>query len=73
MNKELDYNESYYFNFHDQDNGLTAFMRIGNKPNKDEKSVFLFMIEKDRVCGIRNAVPCDDDKMFCSGLRFTKE
>ena len=73
MSTEPDYNESYYFNFHDQENGLTAFMRIGNKPNKDEKSVFLFMIEKDRVCGIRNAVPCDDEKTFCSGLRFTKD
>ena len=73
MSTELDYNESYYFNFHDQKSGLTAFMRIGNKPNRDEKSVFLFMIEKDRVCGIRNAVACDDDKTFCSGLRFMNE
>ncbi|MBO4358061.1 MAG: hypothetical protein J5813_07880 [Candidatus Methanomethylophilaceae archaeon] len=73
MSTELDYNESYYFNLHDNENGVTAFMRIGNKPNRNEKSLFLFLIEKDRVCGIRNAVPCDEDKTFCTGLRFTKE
>ena len=73
MSSELEWNESYYFNLHDQSNGVTAFMRIGNKPNKDEKSMFFFVIEKDRVCGMRNAVGCDDEKTFCSGLRFTKE
>ena len=73
MSTELEWNESYYFNLHDQGNGVTAFMRIGNKPNKDEKSVFFFLIEKDRVCGLRNAVPCDDEKMSCSGLTFKQE
>ena len=70
MNDDLEWNMSYYFNLHDQKNGVTAFMRIGSKPNKDEKSVFLFVIEKGRVCGIRNAVPCDDDRRSCSGLSF---
>ena len=70
MSEELDWNESYYFNLHDRSSGVTAFMRIGSKPNRDEKSVFLFVIEKGRVCGMRNAVPCDDDRLSCSGLRF---
>ena len=56
MSTELDYNESYYFNLHDNENGVTAFMRIGNKPNRNEKSLFLFLIEKDRVCGIRDCI-----------------
>ena len=73
MSQELDWNESYYFNLHDQANGLTIFMRIGNKPNRDEKSVFLFAIEKDRICGLRNTVKCDEDKKACSGLRFEQE
>ncbi len=73
MNNELEWNESYYFNFHDQANGVTAFMRIGNKPNKNEKSMFFFVIEKDRVCGMRNAVACDDEKTSCSGLKFVKD
>ncbi len=73
MSKELEWNESYYFNLHDQSSGVTAFMRIGNKPNKNEKTVFLFIIEKDRVCGIRNAVPCDEDRRSCSGLDFEEK
>ena len=71
MNDHPEWNESYYFNLHDHSDGVTVFMRIGNKPNKNEKSVFLFVIEKDRVCGIRNAVPCDDQHKACSGLVFT--
>ena len=41
MNDNPEWNESYYFNLHDHSNGVTVFMRIGNKPNKDEKSIFL--------------------------------
>ena len=73
MNGNPEWNISYYFNLHDQKNGVTAFMRIGSKPNKNEKSVFLFVIEKDRVCGIRNAVPCDENRKSCSGLSFSEE
>ncbi len=73
MSGELDWNESYYFNLHDQKEGVTVFMRIGNKPNRDEKSMFLFVIEEDRICGMRNAVGCDDDRKSCSGLTFREE
>ena len=40
LKKHEEWNESYYFNFHDTNNDLTAFMRIGNKINKNEKSMF---------------------------------
>ena len=40
MSTELDWNESYYFNLFDPKQGVTGFMRIGNKPNRNEKSVF---------------------------------
>ena len=70
MSTELDWNESYYFNFFDPAAGATAFMRIGNKPNRDEKSVFLFVMNRKGVFGIRNTVPCDEKKTECSGLRF---
>ncbi len=70
MSTELDWNESLYFNLHDPKNEVTAFMRIGNKPNRDEKSLFLFVIEKDRICGFRNAVECDENKTECCGLKF---
>jgi len=70
MSTELDWNESYYFNFFDAGNGTTAFMRIGNKPNRDEKSVFLFVMNRKGVFGIRNTEHCDDRHTECSGLRF---
>ena len=70
MSGELDWNESYYFNFFDAKQGLTAFMRIGNKPNRNEKSVFLFVMNKGGLFGIRNTEPCDENKTLCSGLRF---
>ncbi|MBQ7701322.1 MAG: hypothetical protein IJT54_02860 [Candidatus Methanomethylophilaceae archaeon] len=73
MSTELDWNESYYFNLYDSVNDVTVFMRIGNKPNRNEKSMFLYTMEKGRICGMRNAVPCDDDKRSCSGLTFTED
>jgi hypothetical protein len=66
----LDWNESYYFNLFDPAKGVTAFMRIGNKPNRNEKSVFLFVMSRKGVFGLRNAVPCDEKKTECSGLKF---
>lgn len=70
MSTELDWNDSYYFNLHDQANGITVFMRIGSKPNRNEKSMFLFVIGKDGICGMRNTVECDEDRRSCSGLTF---
>ena len=70
MSTELDWNESYYFNLFDPKQGVTGFMRIGNKPNKNEKSVFLFVMSKKGVFGIRNTEPCDDRHTECSGLKF---
>ena len=73
MSTELDWNESYYFNFFDMKEGLTAFMRIGNKPNRNEKSVFLFVMNKNGVFGLRNNEPCDENKTTCSGLKFVEK
>jgi len=73
MSTELDWNESYYFNLFDPKNGVTSFMRIGNKPNKDEKSVFFFVMSKKGVFGIRNTEKCDEHHMQCSGLRFEEK
>lgn len=73
MSTELDWNESYYFNLFDPKNGVTSLMRIGNKPNRDEKSVFFFVMSKKGVFGIRNTEKCDDHHMQCSGLRFEEK
>ncbi len=73
MNDNPEWNESYYFNLHDHAKGVTAFMRIGNKPNKNEKSIFLVVIGKDGIRGIKTAVPCDENRKSCAGLTFTEE
>ena len=73
MSTELDWNESYYFNLFDPKNGVTSLMRIGNKPNRDEKSVFFFVMSKKGIFGIRNTEKCDDHHMQCSGLRFEEK
>lgn len=70
MNGNPEWNESMYFNFHDERNDITAFMRIGNKPNKDEKSMFFFVMNKDIIAGMRTTGPCDDDKWSSGGLEF---
>lgn len=71
MNNHPDWNESYYFNFYDESNDITAFMRIGNKPNKDEKSMFFFLINKGKVIGMRSTIPCDENRKECAGLKFS--
>ncbi len=48
-----DWSESLYFNFHDREAELTAFMRIGLRPNRGVKEAFLFMMSPGMVCGMR--------------------
>ena len=72
MKDHIEYNESLYFNFHDEGNDLTTFMRIGNKPNKDEKSLFFVIMTSERTYGFRHATPCDDDPNSIGGLTFKR-
>lgn len=71
MTTHPEYSYSWYFNFYDEQNDVTAFMRIGNKPNKDNKDMFFFIVEKDRINGMRSAVNYDENaRTECSGLKF---
>jgi len=65
-----EWNESYYFNFHDKKNDLTAFMRIGNKVNKNEKSMFFYLMSPKRIAGIKLETPCDDKPLNIAGLDY---
>lgn len=67
-----EYNESLYFNFHDEANDLTSFMRIGNKPNKDEKSVFFVVMIPEHTYAFRLATPCGGDPRSIGGLTFSE-
>lgn len=74
MNNDPEWNDSWYFNFHDAEKGLTAFMRIGNKPNKDEKTMFFFLMQGDRILGMRSQEPFAKGKeRECRGLSFAPE
>ena len=65
-----EWNESYYFNFHDKKNDLTAFMRIGNKVNKNEKSMFFYLMSPKRIAGIKLETPYDDKPLNIAGLNY---
>jgi hypothetical protein len=70
LKKHEEWNESYYFNFYDKNNDLTAFMRIGNKVNKDEKSMFFFLMTPMMTAGIKHETPCDDKPLTSAGLSY---
>lgn len=70
LKNHTEWNESYYFNFHDKNNDITAFMRIGNKVNKNEKSMFFFLMSPLLIAGIKLETPCDDRPLDISGLVY---
>lgn len=70
LKKHEEWNESYYFNFHDKNNDLTAFMRIGNKVNKNEKSMFFYLMSPKIMAGIKLETPCDDNPLNIAGLEY---
>ncbi len=70
LKEHEDWNESYYFNFHDIRNDLTSFMRIGNKKNKNEKMMFFYLMSPNLTAGIKLETTCDDDPWSNSGLHF---
>ena len=43
----LEWNESYYFVFHDKENSLGGMTRLGFKPNKEEGMSFFFLFLPD--------------------------
>lgn len=70
LKKHEEWNESYYFNFHDKNNDLTAFMRIGNKTNKNEKSMFFYLMSPKIMAGIKLETPCDDNPLNIASLEY---
>jgi hypothetical protein len=70
LKKHKEWNESNYFNFHDNKNDLTGFMRIGNKVNKNEKSMFFYLMSPMMIAGINLETPCDDNPLNIGGLDF---
>ncbi len=70
LKKNSEWNESYYFNFHDRKNELTALMRLGNKVNKNEKSMFFYLISPQLSLGMKSESFLDDQPLHMAGLSF---
>ena len=70
LKKHTEWNESYYFNFYDKKNDLTSFMRIGNKVNKNEKSMFFYLISPKLKAGIKLETPCEGKPLNIAGLDY---
>ena len=68
---DKEWNESFYFNFYDQAHDLCMFMRIGLKPNMDERSMFCFIMMPDgSVIGKKEMEVLGDGSLNVSSLRF---
>ena len=68
---DREWNESFYFNFYDPHNDICGFMRIGLKPNMDERSMFFFLMLPDgRAVGMRGVAPAGDGSLSVKGLEF---
>ncbi len=71
--EHLDWNESFYFNFYDRKKDICGFMRIGLKPNRDEKSMFFFLMMPDGSdIGTMAAESFKDSDLRTNGLRYEK-
>jgi hypothetical protein len=70
LKKHTEWNESYYFNFYDKKNDLTSFMRIGNKVNKNEKSMFFYLITPKITAGIKLETPFEGNPLNIAGLDY---
>lgn len=66
-----EWGESLYFNVYDQENDVCAFMRIGLKPNMNERSAFCFFLMPDgSVVGMNGREPCGPVSLYAMGLSF---
>ena len=45
-------------------------MRIGNKINKNEKSMFFYLMSPTMTAGIKLETPCDDEPLSIAGLEY---
>ncbi len=71
--KHADWNESFYFNFYDREKDYCAFMRIGLKPNKNEKNMLCFFLTPyGHVIGARDVEPFHDAELKVGGLKFAR-
>lgn len=70
--EQKNWNESFYFSFYDRGNDICGFMRLGLKPNKNEKMLFCFFMMPDgSMVGTKDNVEFDGNQLSAKGLTFT--
>jgi len=71
--EQKNWNESFYFSFYDRGNDICGFMRLGLKPNKNEKMLFCFFMMPDgSMVGTKEAVEFDGNDLTVKGMTFEK-
>jgi len=71
--EQKNWNESFYFSFYDRGNDICGFMRLGLKPNKNEKMLFCFFMMPDgTLVGTKESLEFDGATLNAKGLTFTK-
>ena len=69
-----DWNESFYFNAYDKEQDLCLFMRIGHKPNRQEKMMFCYIMHPDGTfMGLRGEEPLVVRDLRVKGLSYEME
>ena len=68
-----EWNESFYFNFYDKTRDICAFMRLGLKPNMNEKTAFVFlMMPGNSILAWKDRESLRDTELAVKDLRFQK-
>ena len=70
---DSEWNESFYFNFYDKTRDICAFMRLGLKPNINEKTAFVFlMMPGDSILAWKDRESLKDTELAVKDLHFQK-
>lgn len=70
---DMEWSESYYFNFYDPGSNICCFTRIGVKPNMDERTMFLFLMLPDgSLVGMREQDALGNGDLSVKGLSYAK-
>jgi hypothetical protein len=71
--EQKNWNESFYFSFYDRGNDICGFMRLGLKPNRNEKMLFCFFMMPDgSLVGTKESLEFDGDTLTAKGVTFAK-
>lgn len=69
--EDIDWSESFYFNLYDKKNDICGFMRVGFKPNRNQKNMFcFFMLPDGSYIGMKGDSGYENCEISAKGLSF---